>query len=59
RPSKPCRHLLGGECLRSDCAFSHDFASTTCRYWLQGSCLNFDSCLFLHDLNGDLSGLNQ
>lgn len=50
RPSKPCRHLLGGECIRSDCAYSHDFATTTCRFWLQGQCLNFDSCYFLHDL---------
>eukprot|EP00752_Nemacystus_decipiens_P011357 g10091.t1 len=51
--TKPCRHLLiGGECRRSDCAFSHDFATTTCRFWLQGDCVNSaDGCHFLHDLD--------
>ncbi|CAB1101176.1 unnamed protein product [Ectocarpus sp. CCAP 1310/34] len=49
---KPCRHLLlDGECRRSDCAFSHDFATTPCRYWLQGCCVNSsDDCYFMHDL---------
>lgn len=51
RPSKPCRHLLAGDCRRKDCGFSHDFASTTCRYWLQGQCLNYDACHFLHDVD--------
>lgn len=51
RPSKPCRHYLGGECLRKDCAFSHDMATRTCRFWLQGQCLNGVACLFLHDLD--------
>jgi hypothetical protein len=32
---QPCRHFLNGECLRRDCVFSHDFATTVCRYWLQ------------------------
>ena len=51
--TKPCRHLLlNGECRRSDCAFSHDFATTTCRFWLQGECINSaESCHFLHDLD--------
>ncbi|CBJ30179.1 conserved unknown protein [Ectocarpus siliculosus] len=49
---KPCRHLLlDGECRRSDCTFSHDFATTPCRYWLQGCCVNSsDDCYFMHDL---------
>lgn len=51
--TKPCRHLLlGGECLRSDCGFSHDFATTPCRYWLQDQCANLsEACPFLHDLD--------
>ncbi|CAN0089660.1 unnamed protein product [Pylaiella littoralis] len=50
---KPCRHLLlGGECRRSDCAFRHDFATTPCRFWLQGQCANpSEACHFLHDLD--------
>mmetsp|Transcript_3130 Transcript_3130/g.4813 ORF Transcript_3130/g.4813 Transcript_3130/m.4813 type:complete len:689 (-) Transcript_3130:104-2170(-) len=48
---QPCRHFLSGECLRKDCMFSHDFASTVCRYWLQGACRNGDNCLFVHDLD--------
>eukprot|EP00611_Tribonema_gayanum_P001566 TRINITY_DN11143_c0_g1_i1.p1 TRINITY_DN11143_c0_g1~~TRINITY_DN11143_c0_g1_i1.p1 ORF type:complete len:733 (+),score=253.24 TRINITY_DN11143_c0_g1_i1:124-2322(+) len=47
---QPCRHYLSGECLRRDCMFSHDFATTICRYWLQGTCRNGFTCLFVHDL---------
>lgn len=60
---KPCRHLLlDGDCRRSDCTFSHDFATTTCRFWLQGECVNSaEGCHFLHDLHlpearGDTAG---
>jgi hypothetical protein len=47
---KPCRHFMQGHCLRKDCAFSHDFSSVPCRYWLlEGpGCSNGDSCSFLH-----------
>ncbi|KAG5186518.1 hypothetical protein JKP88DRAFT_346533 [Tribonema minus] len=36
---QPCRHYLSGECLRRDCMFAHDFATTICRYWLQTAAL--------------------
>lgn len=48
---KPCRHFLAGECLRRDCMFSHDFATTVCRYWLQGICHSADRCVFVHDVS--------
>ncbi|CAM9409777.1 unnamed protein product [Phaeothamnion confervicola] len=50
---KPCRHFLNGECLRRDCMFSHDFATTICRYWLQGLCRNGIRCAFLHEIDVD------
>lgn len=58
RSSKPCRHLLlEGECLRSDCAFSHDFSLTTCRFWLYGRCMySRDECAFRHDLDVPIQG---
>jgi hypothetical protein len=47
---RPCRHFMQGHCFRKDCAFSHEFSSVPCRYWLlEGpGCSNGDSCSFLH-----------
>ncbi|CAM9519393.1 unnamed protein product [Discosporangium mesarthrocarpum] len=56
---KACRHLVLGGCLRKDCAFNHDFATTTCRYWLQGLCCHGGSCLFLHDLDVNIDATSQ
>lgn len=46
-----CKYFVQfGECLRSDCKFSHDLSHRICRFWLQGGCLAGDSCLFLHEI---------
>ncbi|KAI5809332.1 hypothetical protein BZA77DRAFT_180688 [Pyronema omphalodes] len=45
-----CRFFLStGQCLRADCRFSHDLGTTICKYWLMGSCLAGDTCIFSHD----------
>lgn len=55
----PCRYYLAGFCARSDCAFSHAIATTTCVHWLLGSCRDGmldeetqrpHTCPFWHDL---------
>ncbi|KAJ3017370.1 hypothetical protein HKX48_003579 [Thoreauomyces humboldtii] len=43
-----CRHFLAGECLRSDCWFSHDPEALVCKFWLSGGCVKGDSCPFTH-----------
>ncbi|KAJ3162704.1 hypothetical protein HDU86_003677 [Geranomyces michiganensis] len=43
-----CRHFLAGECLRSDCWFSHDPEALICKFWLAGGCIKGSSCPFQH-----------
>jgi hypothetical protein len=31
---KPCRHMLTGQCFRSDCTFDHELDHIPCRHWL-------------------------
>ncbi|XP_042209776.1 uncharacterized protein LOC121857730 isoform X2 [Homarus americanus] len=45
---RPCTFFMEGSCRRSDCKFSHDLASITCRFWEEGSCLKGITCPFLH-----------
>ncbi|KAL7648759.1 UNVERIFIED_CONTAM: hypothetical protein RMT77_000666 [Armadillidium vulgare] len=48
-PSKrPCSFFLEGNCRRSDCKFSHDLLTITCRFWVEGSCLKGETCPFRH-----------
>ncbi|SPN97118.1 related to nuclear WD protein PRL1 [Cephalotrichum gorgonifer] len=42
-------YLSSGQCLRSDCRFSHDLSSHLCKYWMMGNCLAGDTCVFSHD----------
>ncbi|KAI8907483.1 hypothetical protein DFJ77DRAFT_434622 [Powellomyces hirtus] len=49
-----CRHFLAGECLRSDCWYSHDPEALVCKFWLAGGCIKGDSCPFTH--GGSLMG---
>lgn len=59
---KPCSFFMSGSCHKSDCKFSHDLKSITCRFWREGiegrgdGCFKGDSCLFLHadDANSEL-----
>ncbi|KAI9914181.1 hypothetical protein PsorP6_005654 [Peronosclerospora sorghi] len=44
-----CRHYLQGECRRADCMFMHDTNKLTCRFWLRGTCLQAEHCVFAHD----------
>ncbi|KAH8675640.1 hypothetical protein BX600DRAFT_377483 [Xylariales sp. PMI_506] len=45
-----CKFFLStGQCLRSDCRFSHDLNSHICKYWVMGNCLAGDTCIFSHD----------
>ncbi|DAZ98013.1 TPA: hypothetical protein N0F65_004503 [Lagenidium giganteum] len=44
-----CRHHLQGECRRADCMFVHDTDRITCRFWLRGTCLQSDHCVFAHE----------
>lgn len=47
-----CKYFIQwGECLRSDCMYSHDLTSTICRFWLRGHCLAGDTCPFSHNIN--------
>ncbi|ESO90393.1 hypothetical protein LOTGIDRAFT_233867 [Lottia gigantea] len=45
---KPCSFFLEGACKRSDCKFSHDLSSITCRFWEDGMCFKGPLCPFLH-----------
>ncbi|XP_055930397.1 uncharacterized protein LOC129960782 isoform X2 [Argiope bruennichi] len=45
---RPCCFFLQGTCTRSDCRFSHDLSTTTCRFWRDGSCFKGETCPFLH-----------
>ncbi|SCZ87833.1 BZ3500_MvSof-1268-A1-R1_Chr2-3g05301 [Microbotryum saponariae] len=46
-----CRYYLAGNCLRSDCKFSHDVGKAVCKFWLRGHCLKGDGrCDFLHSI---------
>lgn len=46
-----CRYYLhDGKCLRADCRFSHDINVLICKFWLRGSCLAGDACIFRHEL---------
>ncbi|KAF8469519.1 hypothetical protein BDZ91DRAFT_720393 [Kalaharituber pfeilii] len=64
RPSTPksgviCRFFLStGQCLRADCRFSHDLGKTICKYWVMGSCLAGDTCIFSHDPTVSLSKIS-
>ncbi|KAG1701074.1 hypothetical protein DVH05_011312 [Phytophthora capsici] len=48
-PGQVCRHYLQGECRRADCMFLHDTDNITCRFWLRGTCLQEEHCVFAHD----------
>ncbi|CAI5729294.1 unnamed protein product [Hyaloperonospora brassicae] len=48
-PSQVCRHYMQGDCRRADCMFLHDTNMITCRFWLRGSCLQAEHCVFAHD----------
>ncbi|KAE8915604.1 hypothetical protein PF005_g13813 [Phytophthora fragariae] len=48
-PGQVCRHYLQGECRRADCMFLHDTDKITCRFWLRGTCLQAEHCVFAHD----------
>ncbi|CAI5701741.1 hypothetical protein KXD40_002929 [Peronospora effusa] len=48
-PGQVCRHYLQGECRRADCMFLHDTNKITCRFWLRGTCLQAQHCVFAHD----------
>lgn len=45
---KPCTFYMEGSCKRSDCKFSHDLSSITCRFWAEGECFKGELCPFLH-----------
>lgn len=45
---RPCTFFMDGSCRRTDCKFSHDLASITCRFWEEGSCFKGITCPFLH-----------
>ncbi|GAA5886038.1 hypothetical protein JCM3774_001472 [Rhodotorula dairenensis] len=52
-----CRFYLAGNCLRSDCKFSHDVSKAVCKFWLRGHCLKGDGrCDFLHTIPPVLRG---
>ena len=48
---KPCVFFLEGNCRRSDCKYSHDLSSITCKYWIEGFCFKGELCPFLHSFN--------
>ena len=48
---KPCVFFLEGNCRRSDCKYSHDLSSITCKYWIEGFCFKGEMCPFLHSFN--------
>ncbi|KAM7194740.1 hypothetical protein V8F33_007118 [Rhypophila sp. PSN 637] len=41
--------LTNGQCLRSDCRYSHDLSNHICKYWVAGNCLAGRTCIFSHD----------
>lgn len=45
---RPCSFFLEGHCRRSDCKFSHDLSTITCRFWEEGCCFKGITCPFLH-----------
>lgn len=46
-----CKYYLQGNCLRSDCRFSHDLSKAVCKFWLRGHCLKGEGrCEFLHSV---------
>ncbi|XP_014778533.1 serine-rich adhesin for platelets isoform X1 [Octopus bimaculoides] len=45
---KPCSFFLEGNCRRTECKFSHDISTITCRFWEDGECFKGDTCPFLH-----------
>lgn len=47
--SKPCTFFLEGNCRKSDCKYSHDLSTITCKFWKEGFCFKGDSCPFAHD----------
>ncbi|KAM0819482.1 hypothetical protein AB5N19_05298 [Seiridium cardinale] len=50
KPGIICKFYLStGQCLRSDCRFSHDLSNHICKYWVMGNCLAGDTCIFSHD----------
>ncbi|KAK3383800.1 hypothetical protein B0T24DRAFT_673634 [Lasiosphaeria ovina] len=50
KSSAICKFFLStGQCLRSDCRFSHDLTSHICKYWVAGNCLAGNTCIFSHD----------
>lgn len=59
RLPKPCVFFLEGNCRRSDCKYSHDLSSITCKYWIDGFCFKGEMCPFLHSYSpkGQDSGL--
>ncbi|KFM82046.1 hypothetical protein X975_03627, partial [Stegodyphus mimosarum] len=45
---RPCSFFMEGNCHRSDCKFSHDLSSITCRFWQENACFKGITCPFLH-----------
>ncbi|GFY77227.1 uncharacterized protein TNIN_283721 [Trichonephila inaurata madagascariensis] len=45
---RPCIFFLQGTCTRSDCKYSHDVSTITCRFWKEGSCFKGLTCPFYH-----------
>ncbi|GFQ90206.1 uncharacterized protein TNCT_353091, partial [Trichonephila clavata] len=45
---RPCSFFLQGNCTRSDCKYSHDVSTITCRFWKEGSCFKGITCPFYH-----------
>ncbi|RWS30326.1 uncharacterized protein B4U80_13625 [Leptotrombidium deliense] len=45
---RPCTFFMEGNCRRSDCKFSHDLRSITCKFWEEGCCFKGFLCPFLH-----------
>ncbi|CAH1782956.1 unnamed protein product [Owenia fusiformis] len=51
-PRKPCSFFLEGQCRRTDCKFTHDLSTITCRFWEEGECFKGITCPFLHGYHG-------